>query len=80
MAEGFVHTGQQGWTLDEQRRGRPGKLPDSFDTKEDAVEAGRAEARRRKTEHVIHDEDGSIAERNSYGKRPVGQTRLTPAE
>ena len=39
----------------------------AFDTKEQAVEAGRAEARRRSTEHVIHNDDGEIAERNSYG-------------
>ena len=34
-------------------------------TEETAVEAGRAEARRRKTEHVVHNENISIGERNS---------------
>ena len=38
----------------------------TFDTKEEAVEAGREEASRRLTEHLIHNEDLSVAERNSY--------------
>jgi hypothetical protein len=36
--------------------------------KADAVEAGRREARRRETEHVIHNRDGTIAKRTSYGR------------
>ena len=43
----------------------------TYDTKEEAVQAGREEARRRQTEHVIHDADGSIAERSSYGSDPA---------
>jgi hypothetical protein len=35
------------------------------------MEAGCIEAVRRETEHVIHNTDGSIAERNSYGRDPV---------
>jgi hypothetical protein len=35
------------------------------------VSVGRTEARRRETEHVIHREDGSIEDRNSYGNDPV---------
>lgn len=42
-----------------------------YRTKEEAVAAGRSEAQRRTTEHVIHLEDGSIGERNSYGNDPV---------
>ena len=45
-------------------------LPESFLTKAEAVQAGRDEARRPQTEHVIHNEDGSIGERNSYGPDP----------
>jgi hypothetical protein len=44
-------------------------------TKEEAVEAGRREAKDRRTEHVIHNMDGTIAEQNSYGSdpnRPLG--------
>jgi hypothetical protein len=33
----------------------------------EAVDAGREGARRRQTEHAIHNSDGSIGERNSYG-------------
>ena len=71
MAEGFVHTvhkdGRWRTTIEEQH----GSVGDTFDTKEEAIEAGREEARRRQTEHVIHNEDGSIAERNSYGSDPA---------
>ena len=39
-------------------------------TKDQAVAAGRDEARRRSTEHHIHNLDGTIAEKNSYGNDP----------
>jgi uncharacterized protein DUF2188 len=67
MAEGFVHTVYRDGRWVNSIEGDQAPLPDSFETKEDAVEEGRAEARRRQTEHVIHNQDGSIAERNSYG-------------
>ena len=70
MAEGFVHTvrRQEGWA--NTIEGQDGALPGTFETKEEAVTAGRDEAIRRKTEHVIHNEDCAIAERNSYGSDP----------
>jgi len=71
MAEGFVHTVHRDGRWINSVEGDPAPLPESFDTKEDALEAGRAEARGRQPEHVIHDEDGSIAERNSYGGDPA---------
>jgi len=71
MAEGFVHTVNEDGRWVNSVEGDQAPLPGSFETKEDAVEAGRAEARRRQTEHVIHNEDGSIAERNSYGSDPA---------
>lgn len=40
------------------------------DTKEAAVAAGRRLAMDRKVEHFIHNLDGTIAERNSYGNDP----------
>ena len=73
MAEGFVHTVQRDGRWVNSVEGEQAPLPDSFDTKADAVEEGRGEARRRKTEHVIHNEDGSIAERNSYGSDPANR-------
>jgi hypothetical protein len=41
-----------------------------FDTKAEAQRAGRDTARREKTEHVIHNRDGQIGEKNSYGNDP----------
>ena len=66
MAEGFVHTvrREEGWA--NTIEGQDGALTGAFETKEAAVVAGRDEAIRRKTEHVIHNEDCTIAERNSY--------------
>jgi len=40
------------------------------DTKEQAAAAGRDAARDRKVEHVIHNQDGTIGEKNSYGNDP----------
>ena len=40
-----------------------------YRTKSEAVQAGRSEARLRRTEHVVHNVDGSIAEEHSYTRR-----------
>jgi hypothetical protein len=71
MAEGFVHTvrREEGWA--NTIEGQDGALPGTYETKEAAVAAGREEAIRRKTEHVIHNEDTLIDERNSYGGDPA---------
>jgi hypothetical protein len=39
--------------------------------KQEAVSAGRDLAKIRSTEHVIHNQDGTISERNSYGSDPA---------
>lgn len=56
MADGLVHTvyKNDGWRNA---------------TKEEAATA-RARAQLDRTEHVIHDEDGTIGGRNSYGDDP----------
>ena len=54
MADGFIHTVYEGVHA----------------TKEEAVSVGRSRARRDQTEHVIHAQDGTISERNSYGNDP----------
>ena len=41
-------------------------LPGVYDTKAEAIEAGRAQAESLQTEHVIHSDDGTIVERHSY--------------
>ena len=71
MAEGFVHTVHRDGTWKTTIEGQDDSLPGSHATKKAAVEAGRVEARRRQTEHVIHNEDGSIGERHSYGNDPA---------
>jgi len=73
MAEGFVHTVHTEGRWQTAIEGDLMPLPESFLTKAEAVQAGRDEARRRQTEHVIHNEDGSIGKRNSYGLDPSGR-------
>ena len=41
-----------------------------FQTKDRAVEAGRELARERGVEHIVKNQDGTIAERHSYGNDP----------
>ena len=70
MAAGFVHTvyKRETW-LNEIEDGE--ELGGSYATKEVAVSAGREEAISRKTEQVIHNQDGTISERNSYANDPA---------
>jgi hypothetical protein len=71
MAEGFVHTVHKDGNWINEIEGDEGALPGVHSTKQVAVRAGRAEAIARNTEHVIHNDDGSIGERNSYGRDPA---------
>lgn len=70
MAKGFIHTVFKGgqW-VNEVEEGV--SFGGHHKTKEAAVEAGRARAQQDKTEHVIHNQDGTISERNSYGNDPA---------
>jgi len=66
---GEVHTVYR----DGQWRNELGGGPDlggTHATEEQAVSAGRDEARQRGVEHVIHNQDGTIGEKNSYGNDP----------
>jgi hypothetical protein len=47
-----------------------GRIRSRHTRKEDAIEAGRAIARKLRVEHTIHNMDGTIAEKNSYGNDP----------
>jgi hypothetical protein len=70
MAAGYMHTVyKQGNWLNEIEG--QGELTGHYTTKEAAVSVGRAEAKRRETGHVIHNQDGTISERNSYGNDPA---------
>lgn len=61
-----VHTVPHGDGWANRREGSD-KVSKTFDTKRDAQAAGRDTAQREKTEHVIHKQDGTIGENNSYG-------------
>lgn len=71
MADGFVHTVYKNdqWVVEIEGNGDVG----SHATKEDAVSQGRSEAQYRRTEHVIHNQDGTISERHSYGNDPASR-------
>ena len=72
MADGFVHTVyRDGQWVNETQIG--GRIVGIYATKEEAVSAGRARARHDQTEHVVHDQDGTIGERNSYGNDPASR-------
>jgi hypothetical protein len=47
-----------------------GKVTDSHPTKAAAVEAGKGQAKKTHSEHTIHNLDGKIGEKNSYGNDP----------
>jgi hypothetical protein len=60
------------------RRGRLGhhfegssRVLDRGSRKAEVQKAGRERARRHRVEHIIKNADGTIGERNSYGKDPV---------
>ena len=61
-----VHTVPHGDGWANRREGSD-RVSKSFDTKNEAQDAGRDTARREHTEHVIHKRDGTIGEKNSYG-------------
>jgi hypothetical protein len=68
VADGYVHTVYKDGEWVNQIEG--GDEVSRHATKDEAVERGRELARQRQTEHVIHNQDGTIAERNSYGNDP----------
>ena len=72
MADRFVHTVYKNdqW-VNEIEGGASFGSP--HPTKEDAVAAGRERAKSDKTDHVIHNQDGTISERNSYGNDPASR-------
>jgi hypothetical protein len=72
VAKGFIHTvHKDGQWVNQVEEGDT--IGGVHATKEEAVEVGRARARQDQTEHVIHNLDGTISERSSYGNDPVGR-------
>ena len=72
MAQRFVQTNvAEGQWQDTLEGADDSHVDESSDTKaEGAVAADRGEAQRRRTEYLIHRQDGAIEERNSYGNDP----------
>ena len=73
MAAGFVHTvhTNAGWVT--RIEGQAAPVGTTYTSKDMAAAAGRAEARRRRTEHHVHNEDGSVTE-HSYRDDPSSAT------
>jgi hypothetical protein len=69
MANPAIHTlpSPDGWV---NRKEGSSRALSRHTTKQEAVMAGRERARRDRTEHLIHNKDGSIRARNSYGNDP----------
>lgn len=56
-----------GWAV---KKSGSAKSSKSFDTKAKAIEYGKTLSKKEKTELFIHKKDGTIQNRNSYGKDP----------
>jgi hypothetical protein len=71
VADGFIHTVHEDemWVNEIEGGDECGRYP----TKNVAVAAGRDRAKWDQTEHVIHNQDGTISERNSYGNDPASR-------
>ena len=72
MATPAIHTVPASGRWENKRAGEDTALS-RHETKQEAVETGRAQAMRDHAEHIIHKEDGTIGERNSYGSDPRGR-------
>lgn len=72
MTDGFVHTlyKRDEWVNEIEGGSEFGRAQQ---TKADAVATGRERAKADKTEHLIHNEDGTISERHSYGNDPASR-------
>lgn len=71
MARGWIHTVHRSDSSDWANKVEGEDGPASVHpTKDAAVARGREMAIAAQTEHVIHNMDGTISERNSYGNDP----------
>jgi len=72
MAKGDVHTEPhgEGWANKVEGNAR---VSSTHKTKIAARKRGREMAILRKVEHLIHNQNGSISERNSYGRDPASR-------
>jgi hypothetical protein len=70
MAQGDIETFYEGDQWKNKREGSDRAFGAGYSTKDEAVSAGRDAAQADKVEHVIKNQDGQIAEKNSYGHDP----------
>ena len=66
MSDVHVIHRKDGWAV--RQDGRP--RAKTYATKDEAVKEGRRLAREHHAEHIIHNRDGRIVERDSYGRDP----------
>jgi hypothetical protein len=72
MAQGDIHTvHRDGRWLNEVEGGK--RASNSASTKAEAQALGRAMAQKRRVEHHVHNKDGTIGARNSYGNDPASR-------
>src|SRR5687768_3396560 len=69
MPEGDVETYYVDGKWRNRIEGNPGFL-DEFGSREEAVLVGRDHARELQVEHIVHNQDGTIGQRSSYGQDP----------
>ncbi|MGY4541165.1 hypothetical protein ACVWY0_001074 [Arthrobacter sp. UYNi723] len=70
MAQGDIETYYENGAWKNKREGNGRAFGADYSTKDEAVAAGREAAKTDKVEHVIKNQDGQIAEKNSYGNDP----------
>jgi len=68
--KGDVHVvpGEKGWKVEVEGQGRASGI---HETQEVAWEQAKGIAERNKSEALLHGQDGTIRERNTYGHDPV---------
>jgi len=67
MSKGDIETYHEGGHWKNRAQGN-GRASNVFDTKAEAQAAGRDMAKQRGVEHIIKKMDGTIGDKNSYGK------------
>lgn len=69
MKESFVHVvwKNERWTVETE--GKTGSGP-TYKNRDEAVEEGKRQAKQKHVELLIHRQDGTIGERDSYGNDP----------
>jgi hypothetical protein len=70
MANPTIHTVKKGGVWQNIAEGSNRRIGSTYATKAEAQAAGKERARRNRTEHIIHNVNGTIGQRNSYGNDP----------